>query len=196
MKKKKFVSGYSTTVVHAIWKKFSRHSTINDKDIFVSGYSTMWCMGLKIKLNGYSTTAEKKSVWLQYYYGAWELEKNSIGTLPPPKKKYFCFWLQYYYDLSNFKKFNRHLTLEERKTFLLCKVLHEHRAWDLEKLNRYSTPNEKINIFFWVQNYYGDLPFSVILITEKRNLFLGPLLVLYYDFKSATYPQRICFNFF
>ena len=68
---------------------------------------TLWiCCGL---IN-FKRSSKKISVLIdvmndaQYYYCAWNFEKNSIGTQPPPKKK-INFWIQYNYLLK--KKFNR-----------------------------------------------------------------------------------------
>ena len=78
-----FVSGYGTIVVRRILKKFSEQSTESPKkNIFISGYSTSMVHGTLEKTQSVLDTYRKNiyfRLWLQYYYGALNLEKNQAA---------------------------------------------------------------------------------------------------------------------
>ena len=80
-RKKKILATVPTTVMHGTEKKFNRHSTFNEKNIFVSCYTTLKTINQtrpsaekNIFVSGYGTTMAHGNL------------KNSIGIRPSPEK--------------------------------------------------------------------------------------------------------------
>ena len=67
-------------------------------------------------------------------------------------------------------------------------LLHEYGAWELEKLNRYSTPIGKKMFLVTVLLWFMGLIISISTRpSTKKKLFPPPLLVLYYDFENINW---------
>jgi len=146
-----FVSDYSTTGVHRIMKIFSRTLPSPKKYIF-SSLSTVLLHGTLKEFNRHSTsTKNKTSFWLQYYYGGKKIlatvllwYKLNLYSIPIEKKYIYFrlrFRLQYYYDAWDLKKSISldHYRKENIFSFLNTVML---RTW--KTLNRRSTPMKNL----------------------------------------------------
>ena len=83
-----FVSVYTTTAQDLEKIQSTLESRPPSKIIFVSDYSTT-TMGLGKNL--IRLDPHRKKIWLQYYYGTWDLDKTQMALDPLPKQKYILF---------------------------------------------------------------------------------------------------------
>ena len=69
--------------------------------------------------------------WLQYHYGAWELEKNYL--IQPPTEIFF-FWLQFYYVAWDLEKTQSVIVPRWKKNIFVSGKQYDYGVWNLENI--------------------------------------------------------------
>ena len=76
----------------------------------------LWCVGIRKKL--FDSTPYRNIFFLTtVLLCCMRLRKDSIGNHPPLKKKYFCFWLQYDYGAWNLENIQSAIDTGSKKLF-------------------------------------------------------------------------------